>query len=109
MSYIEDSTLHHEATIAHGDSIIIGKKKVQCRESNTHLTLRLFQLIIGIDVHLLVGPVVGLVTDTSVRLLVEVDAAVELSFIVFVTDPLLADGKYKFSEVRSICSSYASF
>lgn len=68
-----------------------------------------YQLIIGIDVHLVVGPVVGLVTDTTVRLLVEVDTAVEVSFVVFIADPLLADGKYKFSEVySSICIYYAN-
>jgi hypothetical protein len=60
------------------------------------------------------GPILGLVTQDSVKVMVEVDCAAELFLHVFRMDPLVQEGEFSHVEVglpltiMSIVSSYCN-
>ena len=78
---IEDVHLHHERTISHDDAVLISGKKIVCRSG----------------VHILCGPVLGLIGTQFARILVEVDEDSELTFNVFITDNHLICTRFAFS------------
>jgi hypothetical protein len=51
-------------------------------------------------VHLILGPILGLVTTATVRVLVEVDCASEVSLYVFTMDKFAHEGAFDHVEVR---------
>lgn len=100
MTQIEDVHLHHEAKICHNDMIIISNKKINCQSGKAGSP----PVIIGTHTYasgiaVVVGPVIGLVTQTSVNILVETDAAAMLSVNVFMIDSISQDGQYIKTEV----------
>jgi hypothetical protein len=80
LGVIEDVHLHHERTICHDNVAIVSGKQIKCYP----------------DVQLTVGPVVGLISQTSVRILVETNANVELTFHFFLFDELHTDSRFIF-------------
>lgn len=78
LAVIEDSQLHHERTIGHDDSVLVSAKRIQCRSG----------------VNLAVGPVLGLVSHDSVRVLVETDVDAELTLNLFVMEELVAEARW---------------
>lgn len=83
---IEDVHLHHERTISHDDAVLISGKKIVCRSG----------------VHVLCGPVLGLIGTQFARILVEVDEDSELTFNVFITDNHLICTRFAFSMNLSV-------
>ena len=77
--------LHSERTICHDGEVIISSKKVLC-DPHVEITL---------------GPVIGLVTHCSVRLLLETSKKSIITCNLFQLEELseLQEGRYLFSEV----------
>ena len=70
LGVIEDVHLHHERTICHDNINLISGK----------------QIVSNPGVSLSVGPIIGLITQNSVRILLETDIDVELTLNFFVKD-----------------------
>lgn len=63
--------------------LIISGKKIICKEGY----------------HLIIGPILGLITENSVKILVETLTSTIISFHVFLVDNIVEEGQYLFSEV----------
>lgn len=64
------------------------------------VSLLSFHSFVSIDVHLVVGPILGLVTDNSVKILIETNVTTTISFHVFHIDKYADEGEYLFTEVH---------
>lgn len=71
---IEDLYLHHDASFTLNDNLSISGKSIICNPS----------------VNLILGPVIGLVTSSSIRLMVEVDCDSMVEFHIFQSDEIFA-------------------
>ena len=89
LGVIEDVHLHHERTICHDNVAIVSGKQIRCYP----------------DVQLTVGPVVGLISQSSVRILVETDADVTLTFHFFLFDQLHTESRF-FSQSSLECKAH---
>lgn len=76
---IEDTHTHHERTICHDDAVIVSGKRIQCRA----------------DVHLIVGPVLGIIGQTTGRVLLETDTDADITLNFFIIDELVTDARYQ--------------
>lgn len=54
------------------------------------------------DVHLILGPMLGLVTTSSVKVMVEVDVTSDVSLYVFRMDQFTLEGEFDHVEVRRV-------
>jgi hypothetical protein len=104
LTQIEDIHLHHEAKICHNDMIIISDKKILCRTGREFCLFgnRVDDCDYPPGVTPLVGPVIGLVTQTSAKILVETDAITTISFNVFIIDGIAQAGQYLKIEVHDL-------
>lgn len=78
LTSIEAVHLHHERTISHDNKTYISGKLIECRSGIT----------------LIVGPVIGLIGLTTVRLLIETNHSSELSFNFFSVDELSTESRF---------------
>ncbi len=83
LGVIEDVHLHHERTICHDNVVIVSGKKIL---SNP-----------GVD--LVVGPILGLITQNSVRILLEADTTATLTVNFFVLDALHTEARFLCEDV----------
>ncbi len=87
LATIEDSHVHLERTVCvDGDFLVCGQK-IRCDP----------------NIKLNVGPILGIVTSTSVRILVETDKTANISFNLFLVDEISKEGKYVLTEVEIFC------
>lgn len=89
LGVIEDVHLHHERTICHDNAVLVSGKMIQTRPR----------------VNLIIGPLLGLVTQTSVRILVETDSDTELSINFFLVDELHTEARFIYEEVFLVKAS----
>ena len=86
LGIIEDVHLHHERTICHDNAVLVSGKMIQCRPG----------------VNLIVGPILGLISQTSVNILVEADTDAELAIHFFLIDKLHTEARYLKQEVFAV-------
>lgn len=86
LTSIEDVHLHHDRTICHDNTILVSGKLINCQPG----------------VKAIVGPIIGLVSQTSARILIEVNIPTTLTFNVFHVDELTTDGRFHLSVSREI-------
>eukprot|EP01041_Mallomonas_annulata_P004510 gene4510-8965_t len=86
LTSIEDVHLHHDRTICHDDVIIISGKRIACRSA----------------VSLIVGPVLGTISQTTVRVMIETDISTTIEFHLFHVDELIPTGRYHSSKIVQI-------
>jgi hypothetical protein len=75
---IEDLYLHHDASFTLNDNICVSGKTIICNST----------------VNLVLGPIIGLVTSTSIRLMVEVDCDSMVDFNIFQSDEIFASKRH---------------
>ena len=78
LGVIEDVHLHHERTICHDNTVLVSGK----------------QIVSDPGVDLVVGPIVGLITQNSVRILVEANTSATLTVNFFLMDALHTEARF---------------
>ena len=63
------------------------------------LFVLVIMLCLFVDVRLVLGPILGLVTTSTVNVMVEVDNSCELAFYVFEMSPLVQEGRFSHVKV----------
>lgn len=86
LGVIEDVHLHHERTICHDNVVLVSGKQIICNPG----------------VELVVGPVLGLITQTSARILVEANITATLTINFFVLDSLHTEARFVREEVMTV-------
>lgn len=85
---LEDGHIHHERTIGIDNCVLVSGKKIACRSG----------------VSMMVGPIIGLVSHNSARIVIETDADTELTFHSFLADEITTESRYQKSEVSCLFS-----
>ena len=78
LGVIEDVHLHHERTICHDNVVLVSGK----------------QIVSNPNVDLVVGPIVGLITQDSVRILVETNNSATLTVNFFLLDEIHTESRF---------------
>jgi len=86
LGVIEDVHLHHERTICHDNVVLVSGK----------------QIVSNPGVDLVVGPVLGLITQTSVRILIEANMNATLTINFFILDALHTEARFVREEVMTV-------
>jgi hypothetical protein len=82
---VEDYEIHHERSICNADTVVVSGKQILCRPG----------------IHIVVGPVIGIVGQTFARFLVETNVDVELRLNIFDTTKQLPDSRFCFEHVST--------
>ena len=86
LGVIEDVHLHHERTICEDNMVLVSGKRI-ASDPNTELV---------------VGPVLGLITQDSVRILVEADNTTTLTVHFFLMDELHTEARFVSGDVFEV-------
>jgi len=86
LGVIEDVHLHHERTICQDNMVLVSGKRIKS-DPNTELV---------------VGPVLGLVTQDSVRILLETDNTTTLTVHFFLMDELHTEARFICEDIMEV-------